>query len=165
MGRDDKKSELIRFIEERGTILVFDVDGVLAPFEYGVHCHNACLDSKWDTYIQTHDVYGNTRPVRVLQELIRKKDPGRIFVCSQANVVEKPGKKKFVTDHYGVLENHIYFVRESLDKLECLREIHQTWFPQLRQEQIVLIDDTVKILNHVQENSQYATVHVSSFLE
>ena len=70
-----------------------------------------------------------------------------------------------MTDHYGVLENHIYFVQESLGKLDCLREIHRTWFPWLCPEMIVLIDDTVKILNHVQENSQFATVHISSFLE
>ena len=82
MRKDDKGSELGRFIKDKNTVLVFDIDGVLAPYEYGVHCHNACLDSEWDAYIQTHDVYGNTRPVRVLQGLIQKKDPNRIFICS-----------------------------------------------------------------------------------
>lgn len=165
MKKEGKNIELMQFLRKQNTILVFDIDGVLAPFEYGVHCHNACLDSEWNSYIQIHDVYGETRPVKTLQELIRQKNNDCIFVCSQADENEKPRKIKFVTDHYGILKNHIYFVKHSLEKLDCLKAIHQNWFPQGRPEQIVLIEDTVKTLNYVQENSRFSTVHISSFLK
>lgn len=65
--------------------MVFDVDGEFAPFEYGVHCHDACLDSEWKINIQTHDVYGSARPVKMIQRMIWAKDPNHIFVCSQAD--------------------------------------------------------------------------------
>lgn len=92
------------------------------------------LNTEWNTYIQAHDVYGNTQPLKTLLRLIRQKELNRIFVCSQVAQGEKQGKIRFVTDDYDTLENHIYFVGHSLEKLDCLEEIHQARFPQLRQE-------------------------------
>lgn len=139
--RDQKHNEIqVRGIDEALTLPVELMDRRVVRYEYSDH---------------------EAHPIRIT---VAGSMEG-IFICSQANEAEKPGKKKFVTDHYGVLENHIYFVQESLGKLDSLREIHRTWFPWLCPEMIVLIDDTVKILNHVQENSQFATVHISSFLE
>lgn len=46
MRKEDKNGELMCFLKEQNTVFVFDVDGVLAPFEYRIYCNNICLDSE-----------------------------------------------------------------------------------------------------------------------
>ena len=37
--------------------------------------------------------------------------------------------------------------------------------PNLEDKYFVMIDDTVEVLNHIMDNSNFSTVHISSFLQ
>ena len=54
--------------------------------------------------------------------------------------------------------------KNQSEKLGIIRRIHDTYFPGLEDPYIVVVDDTVKILTQVQENSGYSTVHISAFI-
>ena len=57
----------------------------------------------------------------------------------------------------------MYLVYKNEDKLETIKQI-QKEYPNLEEKYFVLIDDSVDVLNHVMENSNFSTVHNSSFL-
>ena len=38
-------------------------------------------------------------------------------------------------------------------------------YPLLDAKYFVMIDDSIEVLNHIMENSEFSTVHVSSFLK
>lgn len=44
-------SDILSYLAEPETVVVFDIDGVLAPYEFGELSHAACLDGDWKTYV------------------------------------------------------------------------------------------------------------------
>lgn len=64
---------LFNHLLKKEVMVVFDVDGVLAPYEFGdkKHCIN---DDEWDEMLEKGiDVYSNVQPVKVLQKFIKRK--------------------------------------------------------------------------------------------
>lgn len=160
-------SPVMKLMEEQESVVVFDVDGVLGAFEFGEHCHNGCLDEEWDEYIKEKNPYDTIRPIKSIQCWIQKhKDPNHVFVCAASGSdLEDEQKKKFVLRYYDVPESHIYMVRSKPEKLNVLKQIHKTYFPGLDSSKIIMVDDTIKTLTFIQENSGYSTAHISSFIE
>ena len=50
------------------------------------------------------------------------------------------------------------------DKVEVLKKIKEK-YSELDDKYFVMIDDTIEVLNYIMENSNFSTVHVSSFLK
>lgn len=161
------KSKIIELMEEKDSVIVFDVDGVLGAFEFGKHNHNGCLDCDWEGFIQEKDPYETIRPIKTIQEwILIHKDPSKIFVCAaSASDLEDRQKTKFVVDHYGIPRNNIFMVRSKEKKLDVLKQIHNAYFPELDESKIIMVDDTIKTLTYIQESSGYSTAHISSFIE
>lgn len=161
------ESNIMELMKEKKSVIVFDVDGVLGAFEFGEHNHNGCLDCDWDAYIQKNNPYETIRPIKTIQNWIRiHKNPSQIFVCAASGSdLENEQKKKFVLRYYDVPESHIYMVRSKPEKLNVLKQIHETYFPGLDSSRIIMVDDTIKTLTFIQENSGYSTAHISSFIE
>ena len=159
------KKELKDLIYDPESVLVFDIDGVLAAYEYGALNHNACPDDDWDNYVLNNNVYETARPPKVFQELIAEKPAERIFTLSAAGQNEMDLKKRFVCENYpSIPQRNIWFVENKMEKAEKL-ELISFIFPTLDYKKIVMIDDTIKVLTHIQDNTQFSTIHVSSFLE
>ena len=72
-------------------------------------------------------------------------------------------KSDFLEKNYHIQKEHMYLVYKNEDKLETIKKI-QKEYPNLEEKYFVLIDDSVDVLNHVMENSNFSTVHNSSFL-
>lgn len=154
-------------MENEESVLVFDVDGVLAAYEYGEYNHNACRDEDWNDYLKTNNVYADARPLVTLQKWLSKYgNPERIFVCTNsADESEFKKKADFVTSNYPIKKENILMAKNSLDKLNVIKEIHTLYFPTLDEKKIIMIDDTAKVLTNIQENSGYSTAHISSFIQ
>lgn len=152
-------SKLIDYLLEDDTVLVFDVDGVLAPYEFGDLVHSACPDDDWETYVRENDPYAHIDPVPLIQDLIAAKSPERVFACSVAMPYEEAGKRAFVTSNYAIPEDHVVMVASKADKLAELGRLAAAFgVAPLR---IALIEDTVKTLDLAYEKG-FCTVHVSS---
>lgn len=153
---------IIDHIRQEGIIVVFDVDGVLAPYEWGVNQH--CMsDELWDSILENHeDIYARVQPVQTILDFVHSKRPQDCYVCSRSAHAESAFKARFCTDNYGIAGDHICLVDNKSDKLLFLNKLRdELGIPENR---IAIIEDTVKTLDEIAKDHDYITVHVSSFL-
>ena len=159
------KSKIKELFENEKTIYFFDLDGVLAPLEYGEYNHYYYNDEEWAKELVKTDFYANIPPFKTMQNFIEKKKKENIYVITKVmNDIELDQKKKFLIKNYHILENHIFLVYENHEKLEKMKDLKKE-YPNLEDKYFVMIDDTVDVLNHIMEHSSFSTVHISSFLQ
>lgn len=154
-------SRILEYLREPETVTVFDIDGVLAPYEFGDLCHSACPDEDWKSYVLTKHPYAHIRPVPQLQRFIEEKGADKVFACSVAEDYEEEGKRDFVVRSYGLAPEHVLFVRSKKEKVPALKELASSL--GLPEKRVALVDDAVKTLDAVMEETDCTTVHVSSF--
>ncbi len=160
-----KESKIKELFQNECTVYVFDLDGVLAPIEYGEYNHYYYDDEEWSKAILEKDFYEDVRPIKTFQDFLKEKDKSFVYVVTKVmNEEEKRQKIKFVKKNYQIEEDHVYGVYHDLDKLKAMKEIQKN-HPHLEDRYFVMIDDTVNILNDIMEHSSFSTVHVSSFLK
>lgn len=90
-------SKIIDFLLQPDVIIFFDVDGVLAPYEFGEHKH--CIsDYEWKQRLKAgEDLYSAVSPIKVFQDFIKEKGTNNVYVCSKAAPEEYESKKNSVT--------------------------------------------------------------------
>ena len=154
-------TKLLDYLAEPETAIVFDIDGVLAVYEFGELSHSACPDDEWEAFVRERDPYGHARPVSQIQRFIERKGPERVFACSVAEDYEADGKRDFVLRCYGIPADHVRIVSAKPEKLAYLEEVRESL--ALAPERVALVEDTVGTLNLVYETTGFTTVHVSSF--
>jgi hypothetical protein len=59
---------------------------------------------------------------------------------------------------------NVYWVRKETEKKEKLQEI-KSFYKDLPDYKLVMIDDSVTILSDVMDNTGFSTMHISSFLD
>ena len=97
------REKLREILTNEDKVIIWDVDGVLAAYEYGERNHNACLDLEWDEYLKEHDVYETARPLATLQRwMAEHASSKRMFVCTTASNMEefKRKAKKIIVYKY-----------------------------------------------------------------
>lgn len=163
-------SKIEALIYDEDSVVIFDIDGVLAKYEFGDHNHNLCSDEEWDNNVAFYapTIYDSAKPVKLFQGLIRNKKPGSVYTCSVAKGDEKYAKTSFVRRFYNIPEENILFV-DSKDKklfaIEATRLQKRMQGFDIPDEKFIMVDDSIKVLTHIQDNSDFSTCHVSSFLE
>lgn len=56
-----------------------------------------------------------------------------------------------------------FFVREQDDKIAILEHIKEV--ENVSDQEVAIVEDTVKTLDKIRENGNYITVHISSFID
>ena len=154
-------SKVLDYMMEPQTAVVFDVDGVLAVYEFGELCHSAAPDGDWEAYVRTNDPYASVPAAPPIQRFVQRKGAERVYACSVACDYEAAGKAAFVERNYGIDPSHVQVVASKGDKVDYLRRIADEL--GLEPARVVLVEDTVKTLDLAME-AGFTTVHVSSFL-
>ena len=141
-------------------IVVFDIDGVLAAYEFGENCHYASI---WHEAFksETDNPYCQINPLPKLQQFIQEMDPKDVYVCSVASSFEIDAKGGFVTRNYNIRKENILFVEEKSKKIEVLKKIKE----ERSGKQIAIVDDTVKTLDQIFNQGGFLTIHISSFFD
>lgn len=156
--------KLVDYLKQDGIITVFDVDGVLAPYEYGdlKHCVS---DEEWLNGFTDPDnnLYSKINGLPYLQKFIENKNIDDVYVCSQADEYESVAKIKFVTDNYNVKRENIHLVKDKNMKVNVLNMIRDA--KNIPENEIAIIEDTVKTLDAIAKEHNYVTVHVSSLFD
>lgn len=156
--------KLVDYLKQDGIITVFDVDGVLAPYEYGdlKHCVS---DEEWLNGFSDPDnnLYSKMRGLPFLHDFIKNKNIDDVYVCSQADEYESVAKIKFVTDNYNVKRENIHLVKDKSMKVNILNMIRDA--KNIPENEIAIIEDTVKTLDAIAKEHNYVTVHVSSLFD
>lgn len=156
-------SKITDYLLKDDVIVVMDVDGVLAPYEFSELSHSM-TDDEWDRLVaSSENPYKNVRPIKLMQEFIQKKGIDKVYACSKSPFSEIPGKRAFIKDNYGLPDDNIYFTLEKTEKLTVLQTLQQKL--GLKPSQIAIVEDTVKTLDYIRAHSDFVTVHVSSFME
>ena len=106
--------KMMDYLLEKETITVFDIDGVLAVYEFG-DCRHGVDDKTWeDSFAEDDNPYIQAAPIPKLQEFVKKKGTDNVYVCSQASLHEQKPKLDFVKGNYGIPEDHVFFVENKL---------------------------------------------------
>lgn len=159
-------SKIKEILNDDESVLVFDIDGVLAVMEWGEYNHYGEDDETWTKMYENNTNYYTEKFVcKKMQEFMKDKDKNNIFVITKAfceNEVED--KKNFVNKYYDIPKSHVYSVKSNLEKTDILIKLKSN-FPNLPNHKFVMIDDTVEILTDVMDKTEFSTAHISSFLD
>ena len=159
-------SKIKKIINDDESVLVFDVDGVVAVMEWGEYNHFELDDNEWFIACEKGDnSYNEDKVSRTMQKFLKNKDMSRIYVITViGHENEKIFKSKFLKEYYNIIEENIYYVKNNLEKKNELKKIKKK-YPNMDSHKIVMIDDTVSVLNDILDNTNFSTAHISSFLD
>lgn len=159
-------SKIKELLTNKDSILVFDIDGVLALMEMGEYNHYRFVDSEWNRECEAGRNYYNEDVVcHKLVEFLKNKNMNNIYVITNiGNKNEAEFKKEFCNKYYNIKKENVYCVEKNKQKKEALKKIKEK-YPDIDDHKIVMIDDTLDILNDVMENTNFSTAHISSFLD
>ena len=159
-------SKIRELLEDKNSVLVFDVDGVLALMEWGEYNHYAMNDDDWtQACADGANYYTEDKVCKKMQRFLEGKDKNRIYVITTiGHNNEGVFKREYVNKYYGIPKDNVYYVKKNIEKTSQLRAIKDK-YEELEDRYIVMVDDTVDILNDVMANTGFSTVHISSFLD
>ncbi len=158
------ESKIEEIFNDAKTIYFFDIDGVLIRLNLGEYTHYFYDDDMWNSYLLKHDVYNDLKPIKVMQDFIKDKNKEFVYVITKvSNEEEVRQKKNFVLKNYGILPEHVLYVHNDNEKLDRMVDI-KSKYQVVPDKNFVMIDDTVSVLNNIMNNSNFSTVHISSFL-
>ena len=159
-------SKIKEIINDKESVLVFDIDGVLAIMEWGEYNHYGEDDETWSKkYQKRENFYTKQYVSKRMQRFLKDRDKNRIYVITKAfSENEAEDKKDFAYDFYGIPRDHVFYVESNLDKTDTLIKIKEK-YPDLPDRKFVMIDDTVEVLTDVMDKTGFTTVHISSFLD
>lgn len=158
-------SKIKELLKSDDSILVFDIDGVLAVLEFGEYRAYFADDNTWtEEILNGTNFYDETKISKKMQEFLMNKNMNNIYVITKSYTKEEDlMKKEFVKKYYSILDENFYTVREEKDKKEVLNIIKEK--TGIEDYKIVMIDDTTSILCDVMDNTNFSTAHISSFLD
>lgn len=159
-------SKIKEILNDTESVIVFDVDGVLALFEWGEYNHYTLTDEEWlEACEKGINNYTEERVSKKMQNFFKGKDMTRMYVITRArSSQEGEFKREFAYKYYNIPKENVYYVEHNKDKTQRLIEISKK-YPELDNHHIIMVDDTIKVLNDVFENTSFSTVHISSFLD
>ena len=157
-------SKIRELLVDNDSILVFDVDGVLAVMEWGEYNHYEVDDEEWARRCANGiNAYTEDKVIKKMQEFIKTKDTNKIYVVTTVgNSNEEGFKKEFVEKYYGIPRENLYGTSNDNEKIHKLIEIKNK-YPELEDRKLIMIEDSVSILNEIMQKTGYSTAHISSF--
>ena len=159
-------NKIKELLNDKDSVLVFDVDGVLALMEWGTYNHYELDDEEW-TRICDEGINGYTedKVCKTMKNFLKNKDMGRIYVITTVgNNNEGEFKREFVNKYYNIPKENVYLVEDNSKKTEELKKIKEK-YPELEDYKIAMVEDTVDILNDIMAKTGFSTIHISSFLD
>lgn len=154
-------------LNDKKSVLVFDIDGVLALMEFGEHNHYYMAnDDEWDKIINEGvNFYTEEKVSKKMQAFLKDKDINRVYIITTSNTSkESEYKINFAKKYYNILDENIYCVNDNTKKIDIIKKIKEKYM-DLDDEYIIMIDDTLSVLNDIMDNTSFSTAHISSFLD
>ena len=160
-------SRIKELLNDKDSILVFDVDGVLALLEFGEHTHYEMNDKLWKQANEKGiNYYTEERVSKKMQNFLKDKNMDNIYVITTVldNNNEGEFKKEYVNKYYNIKKENVIYVKDNIEKTTAIIKIKEK-YPSVSDEQIIMIDDTTDILSDIMEHTNFSTAHISSFLD
>ena len=158
-------NKIHEIINDEKAVLVFDIDGVLAKLEYGEYTHYNVNDEEWAKALENGgSFYTDDLAFNYFKNFFKKKNMDNIYVATQVmNQIEADQKIDFVYRNYNIKKENVFVTKTTDEKLDILGKIKK--MKDVDDKYIVMIDDTVSVLNNIMDNSNFSTMHISSFID
>ena len=160
-------SRIKELLNDKNSILVFDVDGVLALLEFGERTHYEMNDELWkEANKKGVNYYTEDKVSKKMQKFLKNKNMDNIYVITTVLDTSNEGefKKEYVNKYYNIKKENVIYVKNNAEKTPTIIKIKEK-YPKLLDEQIIMIDDTTDILSDIMEHTNFSTAHISSFLD
>lgn len=159
-------NKIIELFESNDSVLVFDIDGVLALMEWGEYNHFVTNTDKWNEICNSKtNIFNEQCVIKKMQDFIKRRNNERIYVISAiSNQNEANLKTEFVHKYYNILNENIYYVYNETEKKSKIKKIKEK-YPDLNDRYIIMIDDSTSVLTDIMKNTNFSTMHISSFLD
>lgn len=159
-------SKIKELLTNENSVLVFDIDGVLAVLEWGEHTHFVGDEADWDSLCEKGiNTYTQERVSPKMQKFLEPKNKANVYVITMAyNENEKEFKKEYAKKYYNIPKENVYCVEKNRQKTETLKKIKEK-YPNLEDRYLIMIDDTTEILDDIMTRTNFSTAHISSFLD
>lgn len=159
-------SRIKELLKDGNSILVFDVDGVLALLEFGERTHYEMNDELWNEANEKGiNYYTEEKVSKKMQNFLKDKNMNNIYVITTVgNNNEGEFKREYVNKYYNIKKENVIYVSDNSEKTTEIIKIKEK-YPNILDEQIIMIDDTTDILSDIMEHTKFSTAHISSFLD
>ena len=159
-------SKIKELLNDKESVLVFDVDGVLALMEFGEYNHYILSDEEWDNAVTNGaNFYSEEKVSKKMQDFIKTRDLNRVYVITKAKTErEIEFKKIYLNKYYNIKIDNIYYVKDDFEKKEKMKLI-KDMYQELDNHKMIMIDDSVTVLSDIMDNTPFSTAHISSFLD
>ena len=159
-------SRIKELLKDENSILVFDVDGVLALLEFGERTHYEMNDKLWnEANAKGINYYTKEKVSKKMQKFLKNKNMNNIYVITTVgNNNEGEFKREYVNKYYNIKKENVIYVKDNSEKTIEIIKIKEK-YPDIKDEQIIMIDDTTDILSDIMEKTNFSTAHISSFLD
>ena len=156
-------------LDLKNDIVVFDLDGVLAKYDFGELGIKLVSEHEWVRANMQRSMYEFVQKTSLFNELIAEKNENDMYVLSTAfSSFEQKSKIDFLAREYSAFkESNIIFVARDEFKVDILKELREIYDNTNKHyKRIVLIEDTVKIMASVEElhNENIRCFLVSDFI-
>ena len=122
-------SKIKELLNDKKSVLVFDIDGVLALLEFGKYNHFIALsEEEWNKMSENTNLYTEDKVSKKMQMFLKDKDMNRVFVVTRVNNTnEIEYKKDYVNKYYNILKDNVYCVMSEDSKVKAINEIRNTF--------------------------------------
>ena len=159
-------SKIKELLRSNDSILVFDVDGVLALLEFGERTHYEMNDELWkEANAKGINYYTEDKVSKKMQDFLKTKNMDNIYVITTVgNNNEGEFKVEYVNKYYNIKKENVIYVKDNSEKTTEIINIKEK-HPNVLDKHIIMIDDTTDILSDIMEHTNFSTAHISSFLD
>lgn len=131
----------------RGNIVVFDFDGTMTEFRYAKTSLLPCKDAEIYEYSKTHNIYADARMLAMLQYIIERLDPNKVFVLTRTETTLIGKKNNCIYENFpSIKKENIYHVQLAEQKLDVLKSLLDKFGTD-----IVFVEDSFKTILNAEE--------------
>lgn len=155
--------------ELKDDMIVFDIDGVLAKFDFQKNNRKCWNENDWSRINITQNPYNNVVKTRLFDDIIKQKKPEDLCVLSTAlTSMEQQNKISFIRKQYSKIpSDQIMFVADDKYKIIVLEALRKSLDNMGKTgKKISMIEDSFSILLSIQEYNHPAIrcFHISDFI-
>lgn len=144
----------MNLLDMKDDIVVFDLDGVLARYNFGELGRKMYGEHEWVAMNMELDMYAYIQRTHLFDHFIHENNPDDMYVLSTAfSSFEQANKIEFISREYSnIKKEKIYFVSRDEYKIDVLKELRNIYDNMGKTDKrIVFIEDSAKILGTVED--------------
>ncbi|MCR5304622.1 MAG: hypothetical protein K6E33_08680 [Lachnospiraceae bacterium] len=119
-------SKVMDLMKDPGTVLIFDIDGVLVSYNYGEYTAHHEYDIKGEGDWSSLNLYTADRCFPSVRDFIQRHGTSNVYCLSQEPFGREDQKTALMSSYYGIAPDHCHYVKSQEEKLPEAKKILQS---------------------------------------